>query len=129
MLVNLLYRSIVDFELYLRNWQKNNQYIRNDVRDRIAKMHRLRGQAFGLLRLGTDPIGFEIGPTKEKQGEKVANHPHYNDDNHDPVEDAKASFDPFGEDASIEEKKAQFDARKCGHLDKLARPASLSQSA
>ena len=73
-------------------------------------MDNLRRETFGLFRSRAGPIGLEVCSAEEEQCEKVSNHPRSDDSNHRPVHKAKVASNAWGEDMSVEEKEAQFDA-------------------
>ena len=57
---------LVDILLYFRNREQNRQYIRDNVRDRIAQMNRLRWEAVVHLCSRAGPVRLEVGSAEEE---------------------------------------------------------------
>ena len=113
------------FATYFRDRKENGQNVRDDVGDGVAEMHRLRGQAVRLLRRRAGPVRVEAGPAEKEQGKEVANHPRYNDGNHEAIHPFEWRRDALGKHTPVKEEEAQFDASECGDLDELAGPTGL----
>lgn len=57
---------LVGILLYFRDGEQNRQHIRDDVRDSIAKMNRLRWETVLFLRGRAGPVRFEIRSTEKE---------------------------------------------------------------
>lgn len=64
--VNHLRWLLVGNLLYFRDWEKNRQHIRDNVRDGIAKMNRLRWETVIHLRSRAGPVRLEISSAEEE---------------------------------------------------------------
>ena len=88
-------------------------------------MHGLGRQTVRLFCRRASPVRVEAGPAEEEQGEEIANHPRYNDGNHEPIRPFKWLRDALGKYTPVKEGEAQFDTAERGDLDELAGPTGL----